>query len=151
MKWLIRIIAKNVVEKGRQQMAINLQLVIVFAMCCCLTGACRRGAEGQVEPPRAAAETAVEEGMRHDESAVAEAGDEAQLPVTEERAREIASDHAQDEGYDLSVYPITSCNLTEDGAWYWVDFEHLPPTPPGAHFGVRVNVATGEPDLVHGE
>lgn len=128
----------------------NLRIVIVFTMCCCLVGACRRGNEGQGEPPRAA-ESEGEEGMRHDEPGVAETVDEPPATMTEGRAREIARDHALSEGRDLAVYQITSCTLSEDGAWYWVDFEQMAPTPPGAHFGVHINVATGESDLVLGE
>lgn len=75
---------------------------------------------------------------------------------TAEAAREIAGNAAVAEGYALDVFPVRSVeSVGPDGgsfAGMWrVTFEHVPPTPPGGHFTVYVDPASGRAQLFHGE
>lgn len=69
--------------------------------------------------------------------------------LLEEQARELAVDAGVAAGYDLDSYRIVSTTQQADGRWL-VTFEHTPPAPPGADFGVFVDAA-GATQLMPGE
>jgi hypothetical protein len=69
--------------------------------------------------------------------------------LSEEQARELAAEAGAAAGYDLDSYQIVSTTRQADGRWL-VTFEHTPPAPPGAHFGVFVDAA-GAIQLMPGE
>ena len=117
----------------------SLTSVCILAMAWHI-GSCRRGDAGGGEPPEVAS---AEEGQQVEEA------DDGSVTITEERAREIAQATAQEQGQDLSLYSITS--VEEDAGSYWVHFEHAPPTPPSGHFSVRVDISSGEAELMQGE
>jgi hypothetical protein len=75
--------------------------------------------------------------------------------VTVESARAIAQKVAVAEGYAPDVFVVRSVEKVGPGggsfAGMWrVEFEHVPPVPPGGHFTVYVDPA-GKTQVFHGE
>ena len=120
-----------------------------ITMSCLFAVACQRGAEGEGSPPQNANDVSEEQGTPNDREPGSEGG--GAMTVSEERAVELARELAAQEGYDLSVYELAGAELNEEGSSYWVNFEHAPPTPPGGHFSISVDVSTGEARLHRGE
>ncbi len=71
--------------------------------------------------------------------------------ITKDKAFEIAKDLAIKEGFDLTKYDPPTCELSEEGDVYFVRYQISPPTPPGGHFNVWIDVKTGEAELMKGE
>lgn len=71
--------------------------------------------------------------------------------ITAERARAIALETGAASGYDRAVYTeVGEPTWRDDGTW-WVLVEHAPPAPPGGHYAVSVDGATGAATLRPGE
>lgn len=71
-----------------------------------------------------------------------------------ERAIEVARTLGVSEGYPAADYELQGAERVTDGpeAGHWlVSFEHVPPAPPGGHFGVYVDPATWQGRVMHGE
>jgi len=68
-----------------------------------------------------------------------------------DRARELALEAAVREGFDMSAYHESGCDLDESRQQYVVTFTSGPPTPPGGEFDVWVDVRTGRTELLRGE
>jgi hypothetical protein len=80
-------------------------------------------------------------------------GEPSQPTVTEVEARSIAEHKGREAGHDLDQFRVVSIELEREGSFQdsWrVWFEHVPPTPPGGHFVVYVNVHSGEAQLIPG-
>lgn len=80
-------------------------------------------------------------------------GETSQPAITEVEARSIAERKGREGSYDLKRFRLVTIEREREGSFQdsWkVFFEHLPPTPPGGHFTVYVNVVSGEARLIPG-
>jgi hypothetical protein len=74
--------------------------------------------------------------------------------ISEANARSVAERKAAEAGYDLNIFRVVSVEYEREGSFkdtWRVFFEQVPPTPPGGHFIVYVNAASGEARLFPGE
>jgi hypothetical protein len=63
----------------------------------------------------------------------------------------LAKAAATREGYKLEEYRPPVVGFDEQDRQWWVSFEMLPPTPPGGHFGVLIDVDEEEITVLPGE
>ena len=63
----------------------------------------------------------------------------------------VAEAAAAREGYKLERYQPPEVRFDEEDRQWWVSFEMLPPTPPGGHFGVLIDVDKKEITVLPGE
>ena len=94
----------------------------------------------------------------HDRGAESEPESEPRLPATpidREQARTIAIREARGAGIDPDGYRVVSIEQVDEGSFrgHWhVFFEvHPGPVPPGGHFGVYVDMQSGDARVMQGE
>lgn len=88
------------------------------------------------------------------EEPVSNADEAAERSTDRDRAIEVARAMGVSEGYAEDEYELTSAERVTEGSFegrWLVSFEHVAPAPPGGHYGVYVDPATWQGELMHGE